>query len=356
MAVLVGCAAPVLAACAPSASQSGPEKTQAPSAGRPSAGASAGAPAPVSTYVTPGVRLGLGGCPMFPNDHAFHATVTALPVHPNSSAMINSMGGGSQIGAGFGSTVWEGSARGIPWNVADSRTSAHQHLMVSNFYRETSEDAPMPWPSSPRFEGWPGRAWDKHLVVVDPATCHSWEAINVQPPSENVFGFLFNRWYADKVVKLDLNNNSIPPKGTVTASGLSLLAGMVRYDEVASGRIDHTLMMAAPKTLAGASVWPANGGDGTSADPSAPPMGTWLRLRSDVELAQLAPQARAVAEALKVHGAVIFDTGPGFGLMGEPDSRWSDADLAGLSALTIGMFEVVDPTPMRVSPHSLQIR
>jgi hypothetical protein len=103
-------------------------------------------------------------------------------------------------------------------------------------------------------------------------------------------------------------------------------------------------------------VWPANGSDGRSTDPDAPPMGTWLRLRSDVDLSHLGPQARVVAEALKVHGAVIFDTGPSYGLMGEPDTRWADGDLAGLQTLTIGMFEVVDPTPMQVSPTSHQIR
>jgi hypothetical protein len=356
-ALLVGCAAAVLAACTPSAGESGTGgPVGPPTASRPGSGATR-EPAPqVDTYVTAGERLGIGGCAVFPRDHVFHATVTALPVRERSAATIQSMGPDSRIGAGFGSTVWMGSRPGIPTNVVDSRTAPRQDILVSDLYAETSETEDMPWPAEPRFEGWPGRAWDKHLLVVDSATCSSWEAINMQPPGENVWGTLLNRWYADKVVKLDLGSNAIPPKGTVTASGLSMLSGMVRYDEVAAGRIGHVLMMASPKIRKGPSVWPANGSDGRSTDPDAPPMGTWLRLRSDVDLSHLGPQARVVAEALKVHGAVIFDTGPSYGLMGEPDTRWADGDLAGLQTLTIGMFEVVDPTPMQVSPTSHQIR
>jgi hypothetical protein len=282
--------------------------------------------------------------------------VTALPVRPDSGGTIQAMGPSTNLMAGFGSTVWQGSRLGLPTNVVDSRTSLHHDVLVSNLYAETSETADVPWPETPRFEGWPGRAWDKHLMVIDSATCSSWEAINMQPPGENYYATLLNRWYADKVVKLDLNSNDIPAQGTVTASGLSMLAGLVRYDEVATGRVDHVLTMASPIIRQGPSVWPAKGNDGRSTNPAAPPMGTWLRLRADVDISRLGPQARVVAQAMKDHGVVINDSGPNMAVTGEPDTRWSDADLAGLRSLTVGMFEVVDPSPMQVSPNSYQIR
>ena len=361
-AVLVGCAAAVLAACAPSASQSGGEKTQAPSAGRPSAGASAGAPAPTPTlprsFITNTTRLEAGGCPIFPQDHAFRASIGGLSVKSGSAATIAAIGPSTNVIAGFSSSVWMGSRLGLPINYVDSRTAPKQDVVVSQAYAHQSTTDDVPWPDAPRFEGWPGRAWDKHLLIVDVATCTSWELINVQPPGENLIASILypGRWYADKVVQLDLRSNSIPPLGTVTASGLSMLAGLVRYDEVAAGLIDHALTIGLPTISSSPSIWPAYGSDGNSNDPAAPPMGSWLRLRADVDLSGLGPQARVVAQALKDHGAVLVDTSPKAAIGGEPDVRWNDTDLGTLSQLTISQFEIVDATPMKVADGSYQIR
>ena len=63
-------------------------------------------------------------------------------------------------------------------------------------------------------------------------------------------------------------------------------------------------------------MWPALGGDGTSSDPDAPPMGSWLRLRPDADLTGLGPQALVVARALQEHGVIAQDTGPSAGPLG----------------------------------------
>ena len=219
-----------------------------------------------------------------------------------------------------------------------------------------SDGDAMPWPESPRFEGWPGRAWDKHLLVVDSATCTTWEAINLQPPFENIWAGLIGRWWADKVVNMDMSSYRHRPGGSATASGFSMLAGLVTYAEVSSGNIDHALVVALPEIRANSVRWPAQVTDGRSTHPSTPEMGTWFRLRADVDLSGLGPQARVVAQALKDHGAVLADTGPAPGFAGEPDERWNDADLAGLRRLTIGDLEIVDPTPMKISEDSVRIR
>jgi hypothetical protein len=85
-------------------------------------------------------------------------------------------------------------------------------------------------------------------------------------------------------------------------------------------------------------------------------MGSWFRLRADADLSALGPQALVVARALQTYGAVLADTGPGLTLAGEPDVRWDDADLATLTSLSMADLQVVDPTPMMVSPDSHQIR
>ncbi len=214
----------------------------------------------------------------------------------------------------------------------------------------------MPWPSQPRFEGWPGRAWDRHILAVDSATCRSWEAINVQPPTENIWAALLGKWWADKVVSIDLASNTPRQGGTVIAAGNSMLAGLVRYDEVAAGEINHVLTMSLPLISSGEPAWPAFATDGRSDHPDAPAMGTWFRLRSDADLSGLGPQARVVARAMQRHGLIVSDTGPGIGMAGEPDLRWDESDLAGIRRFTLSDLEVVDPSPMMVSADSMAIR
>jgi len=308
--------------------------------------------APEGTFITPGERLGIAGCPLFPRDHAFHASIARLPVHPRSDAMVAAAGRGApHLDAGFSAKPWQGARAGIPVNVADSRTSESVTVFAGTG-APTSDHGRTPVPPAPRFEGWPSMRWDKHFLVVDPATCTSHEMIGVTPPNANPFGL----WMAEKVVEVDLTSASYRRGGTVKVSGVSMLAGMVRYDEVATGDIDHAIGMSIPNARAGAPVWPARGSDGTNPDPDAPPMGSWLRLREDVDLSALGPQAQVIARALRDHGAVVADTGGRWVLNGEPDVRWDDRDLNTLRTLTFDDFEVVDPTPMIVSRDSLRIR
>jgi hypothetical protein len=298
----------------------------------------------------------VAGCAVFPRDNVFHATISALPTRSDSAATIAAAGAATPIMAGFGSGVWQGSRLGYPINELDARTASTKDLLVGLDNIATSNATGVPWPDAPRFEGWPGRAWDKHLLVVDSSSCRSWEAINVQPPYENVFGAVLNRWYADKVVNIDMSTNLPRAGGTVTASGFSMLAGLIRYDEVASGRIDHVLTMTYPTIRSGGYTWPARGSDGTSTNPSAPPMGAWFRLKADVDISRLGPQAQVVARAMRDHGVVVVDSSSNAALSGEPDLRWNDTDLNTIRSLTMADFEVVDPSAMKVSDASFQIR
>lgn len=306
---------------------------------------------PEGSYIAPTERLGIAGCDLFPRDNAFHASIARLPVHPRSDAMVDAGGGPSlTLNAGFSAAPWQGSRPGYPVNIADSRSSEVIDV-IGRQYATTSDLAGHPVPTAPRFEGWPSLTWDQHLLVVDPSTCTSHEMIGVSPPADNPLG----AWFVDKAVKIDLSSNEYRDRGSVKVAGVSMLAGLLRYDEVASGNVDHVISMSLP-TASPAYVWPARSSDGTNPHPDAPPMGTWLRLRADVDLSGLGPQAATIARALRDHGGVLADTGARFALSGEPDVRWDDADLRGLRSLSLSSFEVVDPSPMMVSRGSLRIR
>lgn len=315
---------------------------------------------PPASWVTPGERPGLGGCPLFPADHAYRASVGSLPVNPRSTAMIGATIAASEPGEvgvnpGFSSAIWEGSRSGIPFNVVDGAAAKRVDFVVSYDYHDTPSEAGVPLPERPRFEGWPGIAWDRHLVVVDTSTCESRELIGVRTPAEDVTGLGGGRWFADAAAKVDLRSNE-RSEGVATASQISLLAGLVRFDELATGQIDHALSATLHMIRAEEHVWPAMGTDGRSDSPDAIPMGSWLRLRGDVDLSRFGAQARVVAEAMRDHGVVITDSGPGFKLQGDPDPRWDDDDLDTLEGLSLADFDIVDPSSMMVSPESYQIR
>lgn len=346
-AVTAACCSAEAPAGAPAAT-SGPR----PTASSRTAGASAATPVGSSP-----ARLPIGGCPVFPADHAFHARVDGLPVRADSPVVTGAPGPNrAPLRAGFTAGVWEGSRVGIPVNVVDGSTARRADFVVASAYFESSGTARLgvPMPADPRFEGWPGRAWDKHLLVVDTDTCTTREMINVMPPGENLTAG--GNWYADAVGSFDLRSNR-PAARPVTASGVSMLAGMVRYDEVASGALHHAVGMALPETRHGSHLWPAMGTDGRSTSPGAPVLGSWFRLRADADLSGLGPQARVIAKALQRHGAVAVDSGghaPTLG--GEPDERWDDRDLAGLGRFSLRDFELVDAAGLRDRPDSFRIR
>ena len=316
----------------------------------------AAAPAPAAprpgSFVTPGRRMGIGGCELFPADNAFHATVTSLPVRQDSNQVLFAAGGiNTKVRAGFTAGVYHGSRGGYPVNLVDSRTDETVDYTVVK-YAENAVAERHTVPAEPKFEGWPSAAWDRHLLSVDTATCTTSEAMQAIPARMNPTG----RWLADSATKFDLGSNELPAKGSTTAAGFSLLHGLVRYDEVAAGNVAHAVTVTLPQIRPGEAVWPARFTDGKGTVPFLPQMGSWLRLKATANLSGLGPEALAVARAMQVHGAVVGDTGAeGLTITGEPDVRWNDADLATLGGLSLLDFEVVDPSAMR-DGASLTIR
>lgn len=308
------------------------------------------ATAPIGSHVTAGERLGIKNCPVFPSDHAFHADVSTLPVASDSQAVIDAAGADLMLLPGFSSLVWQGSRTGLPINIVDS-TKVPSVDVLGGKYRDISDLNDHPIPESPRIEGFPGAAWDRHMLIVDTATCTSHEFFYVKRVP------VIGKWHAETAAKFDLSSNAIRERGSTKAAGTSMLAGMIRYDELQRGRIDHVMSFSLPKISTSPPVWPASGTDGRSDDPNAPPMGTWFRLRADADLSELAPEALVIAKALQIHGAIVDDTGPEYmGLGGENDERWNDVGIQTLKKLTLGDFDVVDPSSMMVSADSYQIR
>ena len=289
---------------------------------------------------------GAPSCPMTPTDSFWHADVSGLPVHPQSATWISSIGGTAGLKADFGAGMWNGGPIGIPYTTV-SGTQAR--VPVSFTYADESDPGPYPIPPNAPIEGGSSSAGDRHVLVVDRDACRLWELYSAYPQNGGA------SWTAGSGATWDLNSNGMRPLGWTSgdAAGLPILPGLVRYDEVAAGVIDHVIRFTAPRT-ANAYVWPASHKAATGGA-SDPPMGAWLRLKASYGISGFSTQNQVILRALKKHGMVLADNGSPFFMSGVPDPGWNDSDLNVLKTIPGSAFEAVDVSSLKVSSTSYSV-
>src|SRR5436305_10026091 len=90
------------------------------------------------------------------------------------------------------------------------------------------------------------------------------------------------------------------------AAGLSIVAGLARYDEVRAGAIRHALRFTVEETQRGY-IHPATHFASGRTDPNLPPMGLRLRLKASYPIAGFHGEARVILVALKRYGLIVAD-------------------------------------------------
>ncbi|HEV7761911.1 MAG TPA: hypothetical protein VGO78_23045 [Acidimicrobiales bacterium] len=303
--------------------------------------------APPTTAAPAAAGVGLGNCPSFPADNHWHASVAGLPVHPQSGAYVNSIGAGDGVKADFGSGTWDGGPIGIPV----TRVAAGQAKVPVSFdYADESDPGPYPIPGDALVEGGPDADGDRHVLVIDGGSCQLYELFDAHPNGDG-------SWHAGSGSVYDLRANDLRPAGwtSADAAGLPITPGLVRYEEVAAGHIDHAIRVTVPESQ-NQYLWPARHAASDSGDAALPPMGLRLRLKAGVDLSGLAPQARVVAEAMQTYGVIVADNGSPWYISGVPDEHWDNDGLQSLGSLTGSDFEAVDASSLMVSPDSAQAR
>ncbi|MFJ6780567.1 hypothetical protein [Streptomyces yangpuensis] len=295
----------------------------------------------VSGYTDPGRAQ--AACETAPPDSFWRAPVDTLPVHPNSARYVASIGSAEPLHPDFGSGLVDGQPIGIPVTVSDAVVPESK---VSFDIAEESDPSGYRIPPDARIENGPASDGDRHVIVWDRNLCRSYELWDARPLGGNA-------WHAGGGAVFDLRSNGLRPDGwtSADAAGLAILPGLVRYDEAAAGRVDHAIRITVPRSDR-SYVWPARHQAGAAADPALPPMGLRLRLKSSVDTSHLAPQARAVAEALKKYGAIVADNGSAWFVSGEENAGWDDSQLAGLKGFKGSDFEAVDASGLQRSPDS----
>ena len=285
-------------------------------------------------------------CRILPPDNIWNTRVDTLERHPRSTEYVESIGLTETLHPDFGSGVWppgSNSPIGIPFVEVDSSTAPVPIDYVA--YGDESDPGPFPIPLDAPIEGGPDGTGDRHVIAVDRNACMLYELFDARPVG--------GTWQAASGARYDLASNALRPDGwtSADAAGLPIFPGLVRYDEVASGSIDHAIRFTAPQTQR-AFVWPARHFASSDPDPTLPPMGQRFRLRADFDLSGFDPDVQVILTAMKQYGLILADNGSSWFVSGAPDPRWDNDVLRQLRQLTGADFEAVDVSPLQISPDS----
>ncbi len=288
------------------------------------------------------------GCALFPDDNYWHADVSRLPVHRDSDTFIDTIGRNTALHADFGAGLYESSWIGIPYTVVDG---GQPGVDVSFLYDDQSDPGPYPIPADAPLEGGPEFVEDndRHVLVVDRDSCTLYELFAADPQSDGT-------WEAGSGAVFDLDSNDLRPDTftSADAAGLPILPGLVRYDEVAAGEIDHAIRFTLAQTR-DEYIWPARHQAGEPSD-ELPPMGLWLRLKADFDTSGFPEELRVILRAMQEHGLILADNGAPIFISGVPDDRWGNDTLALLREITADDFEAVDVSSLIVDSDSGQVR
>ena len=287
----------------------------------------------------------LGACSAFPkssaaanapsaaDESAWNQDISQAPLDPNSAgyiAYINAHGGDS-VHPDFGSPP----EYGFPYAVVGKkqrRTKVH-----FTAYGDESDHGAYRVPLKALVEGGQASDGDRHVLAVDRKRCKLYElyrAFAQKRPKPH--------WNADGGVIWNLRSAALRTDGftSADAAGLPIFPGLARFDEAASGHIDHALRVTVSSTR-DAWIHPASHCAGSGSDPSAPPMGLRLRLSAGYDISGFTGPARAIAVALKQYGLIVADNGSNWFISGTSDRRWPDENLDQLKSIPGAAFQVV---------------
>jgi hypothetical protein len=295
-----------------------------------------------------------GPFPLFPPTNWWNLDVSGAPVDPNSAAFISFInnGGTRRLHPDFGGDVSPGSVEiyGMPYVVVDG---TQPKKAVRFLYSDESDGVDHATDTSYPFYPIPDQAitqphWieggepgnqdlrsssDRHLLIVDRDNKALYELYNVFFDGTN--------WLGGSGAFFDMNTNNRRPDGwtSADAAGLSILAGLVRYDEVyGPDEVGHAFRVTVRST--NGYVYPASHRAGSTT--GALPMGSRLRLKAGKDISSFPADARKIFRAMKKYGLLVADNGSDMYITGTFDARWNNDVLnpafAGLSASD---FEVI---------------
>ena len=287
------------------------------------------------------------GCGAFPANNYWHADVSKLPVWPRSAQWMAHMSPTRKLHPDFGPSY---GAQSVPYGIPITYvTSTHAKVSVRFDYASESDRVGYPLGSDTKVEGGQMQSGDRHTVVVDKSVCTVYETWATRKSGTS--------WLAGSGAHWSLRSNALRPDGwtSADAAGLPILPGLLRYDEVAAGHVDHAIRFTTDVTDRH-HMWPARHDAGSVSDLTYPRMGARFRLKASFSITKYRADTRDVLQAMKTYGLVLADNGSPWYFQGEQSTRWQEAMLTELKGIPASAFEAVDTRPLMMSSNSAQAR
>jgi len=291
----------------------------------------------------PGTTLPGTDCPAFPADNVWNTPITGLPVNSESATWLASMDASTtDLHPDYGPSGNKKKPYGIPWEIVPSGTP---FVPIKFTYADQSDPGPYPLSASTPIEN----GSDRHAIMVVPSTCTLYETFDTHyhPDGKSKAG-------SGAIWSLD--SDALRPAGwtSADAAGLPILPGLVNYDEVTSGVMDHAIRFTAECTQQ-SYIWPARHEAGQD-DPDCPPMGARFRLNASFSLppSQCSAACQTVITTMQTYGLILADNGSNWFFQGTADTRWTDTMVDQLKAIPASQFVAVDESCLMVDPNSGQ--
>jgi hypothetical protein len=274
---------------------------------------------------------------VLPADNPWNQDISASAVDPNSDTIIAAFAS-SSLKADFGSGLWDGAPIGIPYIVV----CGDQKKIVIDFrananggdYGSESDPGPYPIPLNAPIEG--NGNCDSHVIAVDKDNGILYELYNASVEGDH--------WGASSGATFDLHSNALRPDGwtSADAAGLPIFPGLVRYEEVLKGTIDHALRFTLTSSnVKAAYISPARHKVNSSGGVYSLPFGGRIRLKQGYDISGFSPEVQVILKAMKKYGLMLADIGSNMYVSGAPDDRWDNEDLHALGTIKASDFEVV---------------
>ena len=273
---------------------------------------------------------------IFPATDPWNTAIDSTPVDPNSANLIASIGLNTGLHPDFGAN-YNGGPFGIPYVVVKGD---QPRVNVTFQYSDQSDPGPYPIPKNAPIEGGANSSGDRHVLVVDKDNWILYEMFDSHPQSDG-------SWQTGSGAVFNMTTGTTRPAGwtSADAAGLPILPGLVRYDEVSKGAINHALRFTVVHSRH-AYVAPARHFASSLTDVNLPPMGMRVRLKANFDISTFPASAKVVLTALKKYGMFVADNGINWYISGAPDARWSDDELNTLKQVKGSNFEVVQMGPV----------
>jgi hypothetical protein len=278
-------------------------------------------------------------CTVFPANNWWHADISKLPIHPRSKAWLSHMSPTSRLHPDFGPSYGaQPVPYGIPYTVV---TNAHPTVHVAFDYADESDNVGYPLGTDSRIEGGSTSTGDRHVLIVNKDSCRLYELWNVHHTSHG--------WTAGSGATWSLSSNRLRPAGwtSADAAGLAILPGLLRYDEVRAGHVDHAIRFTTTTTNR-RYLWPARHQAGSVSNADYPPMGARFRLRAGFPISSYRPDTQVVLRAMKRYGLVLADNGSPWYFQGAQSGSWPTGLLDQLKTIPASAFVAVDTSSLRI--------